>query len=369
MLNPVSLAGKLFKIILGYFDTMTEPFRRITPKENRQRREIYFRNPLFVTFHDAIERYERKPGGLSPVEVWDEVLRITQDLLSSKRPDKLICSIYTDLIARYRYLVMPGGQWVYERDDFSATTSAVVVLTCVMYYILQPKELPERNRKIAVQIGKLFYDPVKGFHPLFLILNTLQRQAEQEEEDANNPVPDVNPLQDSSQETLPSEPSALYLNMRAVFFFFTVRLEDANYVAPYYLETKVKQEKENRFWFLFEAVLQDEELLSLLARPTLSVKTLRDREKLQKPKEESDRLVAKGNYNVKLICHLMGILKEQGVLTAPCNKLSKLFFTDNKAVYFQPSSYMKFGSSSSAFPSQAVYDRLLGIIQKHLNHK
>lgn len=348
---------------------MTEPFRRITPKENQQRREVYFKDPLFVTFYDAIEQYERKPGGLSPVEVWDEVLRITQELLSSKRPDKLISSIYTNLIARYRYLVMPDGEWMYARNDFSAETSAVVVLTCVMYYISQPNELPEKNRKIRDQIGRLFYDPVNGYHPLFLILNQLQRQAEQEEEDANNPVPDVNPLQiqNSSQETLPSEPSELYLNMRDIFFFFTVQLEDANYVTPYYLEKEGK--KENRFWRLCEAVLQDEELLMLLATHTLNMKALRDRDKLLKSQEKSDRLVVEGNYNVKFLCNLMGILKEQGVLIAPCSKLSELFFTDNKAVYFQPSSYMKFGGSSSAFSTQAVYDRLLKIIQKHLNHK
>ena len=252
---------------------MTEPFRHITPEENRQRREIYYGNPLFVTFCDAIERFETRLNGLTPVEVWDEVLRITQELLSSKRPDKLISSIYTDLIARYRCLVMPDGQWMYERDDYSAENSAVVVLTCVMYYIVQPENLPEKNRRIAQQIRMCFEDPVKGVHPLFVILFRLQRQAEQEEEDANNPVPDVNPLQDSSQETLPSPPSALYLRMRQICFFFTVQLEMTDYVDPYYLKTEGK--KENRFWLLFEAVLQDEELLSLLARSTLSVKTLR----------------------------------------------------------------------------------------------
>ena len=352
------------KLFFGYFDTMTEPFRRITPEENQQRREVYYGNPLFVTFCDAIEQFETRLNGLTPVEVWDEVLRITQELLTSKRPDKLISSIYTGLIARYRCLVMPSGQWMYERDDFSAAASAVVVLTCVMFYILQPKNLPEKNRKIAQQIRLCFEDPVKGVNPLFVILFRLQRQAEQEEEDADNPVPDVNPLQDRSQEASPSKPNKLYRKMSQVCFFFTVRLEMAHYVDLYYLETEEREE--NRFWSLFEAVLQDEELLMLLARPTLNMKTLKDGDKLLKSKEKCEQLAAEGNYNVKFFCNLMGILKEQGVLIAPCNKLSELFFTDNKTVYFQPSRYKEFGSSSSAFATQAVYERLLGIVKNHV---
>lgn len=342
-----------------------EPFRHISPEENRQRREIYFKDPLFLTFHEAIEKYERKLGGLSSVEVWDEVLRITQELLSSSRPDKLISSIYTDLLARYRCLVMPGGKWLYERDESDAEASTVFVLTCVMYYILQPKELPEKNRKIARQIRLCFEDPVKGTNPLFVLLFRLQRQAEQwEEEEEGNPVPDVNPLQGLSQETSPSKPNALYHEMQQICFFFTVRLEMAHYVDPFYL--KMEEKKENRFWLLFEAVLQDEELLTLSARTTLSVKKLRDRDKLLNSKEKCDQLAAEGNYNVKFFCNLMGILKEQGVLVTTCDKLSELFFTDKKTVYFQPSGYMAYGSSSSAFATQAVYERLLGIIKNHV---
>ena len=93
--KTVNVTYKLWQIM------EIDGWHRFDKAKDEVLREQYFDDPLFVTLYDAIENYETKLGGLTPAEVWSEVQDITNRLLRTKRPDKLLSTIRTDLIIRY----------------------------------------------------------------------------------------------------------------------------------------------------------------------------------------------------------------------------------------------------------------------------
>lgn len=337
-------------------------WHRFDKQKNEELREQYFDDPLFVTLYDAIEDYETKLGGLTPAEVWSEVQDTTNRLLRTKRPDKLLSTIRTDLVIRYSLFVSADGERE-EREPVAAEWSAMMVLCCMMYYILQPTVKHDANQELARKIASLLNDPVRGTHPLVGLLYKKQREAEEREEKHNNPVPDVNPLQALAERPVLVDVLPLYTQMCCVLTFFREKLEKAKMVNSHYLQKE--SDKGNLFEEMIKRICQDRELLESFRQPTLAVTKLKDDETLSQSDKAHERAAAKNNYNLKLVCNILGVLLEQEVLTVGSEPLSLLFFKKQKATHFQPAWFKSFGESKSAIPSEAVYQRMVAVIGEY----
>lgn len=359
--KTVNVTYKLWQIM------EIDGWHRFDKAKDEVLREQYFDDPLFVTLYDAIENYETKLGGLTPAEVWSEVQDITNRLLRTKRPDKLLSTIRTDLIIRYSCFYSADGIWKVIRESVAAEWSAMMVLCCLMYYILQPVGEAKANRELAKKIALLLNDPVQGTHPLVGFLYAKQREAEEMEENNDNPVPDVNPLQALAECPVPADVSLLYTRMCRVLTFFRAKLEEAKVVNSHYLQKGSGEE--NLLEEMIKKICQDRELLENFGHPTLAVTKLKDYEILSQSNKKQERAAAGNNYNLKLVCNILGVLLEQEVLTVGSEPLSLLFFRNQKATHFQPAWFKGFGESKSAIPSEAAYQRMVAVICEYKNKK
>ena len=339
-----------------------EYYIRLTAEHIERLQTEYLRDPLFVTFYAGIAQCETAYGGLTPTEAWSEMKRVLV-LLHCLRPDKMVFTIYLDLLKRYSVFVSANRKNYEPRSKEKAEATAVTVMTCVMFSVAQPKVCPKINEQIASSILNLFQKADGSYHPVFEYLYAEQRIEEEEEENQENPVPDVNPLEGLTEKSGSQREPEAYRRVNAALSYYCCKLErEEGVVAPRYLETD--GEGETRLSRLFDAVCQDQTLLELFGSRSQSTNTLKDRMQLAQSKEYYEWEAARGNYNVKLLCNFMGMLNDQGILKASAKVLSDLFFTKSKATYFQPGKYMAFGTSSSAIPSEEVYNRLLHHIKK-----
>lgn len=338
-----------------------EKYIRLSAERIETLQTEYLREPLFATFYAGIAQCETACGGLTPAEAWSEMKSVLV-LLHCLRPDKVVFTIYLDLLKRYSLFVSADLKNYEPRSKAQAEATAVTVMTCVMFSVAQPQVCPKINKRIAKNISLLFLKADGSYHRIFDYLLTQVRRDEDEEEEDSNPVPDINPLEGLTEKSGSLRTTEAYRRVNAALNYYCCKLEREEVVAHTYMETD--EAGETRISRLFDAVCQDQQLLELFCRRSLSIETLKDYGKLTKSNEPYDKAAAKGDYNVKLLCNFMGMLKDEGILTVSADKLSKLFFTDNKATYFQPSKYMAFGTSSSAIPSEEVYNRLLHHIKK-----
>ena len=127
--------------------------------------------------------------------------------------------------------------------------------------------------------------------------------------------------------------------------------------------------EENLLEEMIKKICQDRELLESFGHPTLAVTKLKDYEILSQSNKKQERAAAGNNYNLKLVCNILGVLLEQEVLTVGSEPLSLLFFRNQKAAHFQPAWFKGFGESKSAIPSEAAYQRMVAVICEYKNKK
>ena len=339
-----------------------EKYIRLSAERIERLQTEYFNEPLFAIFYAGIAQCETACGGLTPPEAWNEMKRVLV-LLHCLRPDKVVFTIYLDLLKRYSVFVSADLKNYEPRSREQAEATAVTVMTCVMYSLLQPQNRPKINKRIANSILQLFLQADGSYHSVFDYLLTQVRRDEDDEEKDSNPAPDVNPLEGLPEKSGSLRTTEAYRRVNAALSYYCCKLErEEGVVASRYLEAD--EAGETRLSRLFDAVCQDQTLLELFECRSLGTDTLKDYGKLAQSKEPYEQAAAKGDYNIKLLCNFMGMLKSEGILTVGTNALSELFFTDHKASYFQPSKYTAYGKYSSAIPSEEVYNRLLHHIKK-----
>lgn len=134
-----------------------------------EKREEYLDDALYCSLTYAIDEVETQIGGLTPEEVWTEVIRIKEELLKTKRPDKTIQNIRTQLETDYQFFMLDYTNVVEQRLPLAGEWTNIVVLTCLTFYLCTSKDVPEQNMKIAVKIRKLIWD-----HPAYIMLRALR---------------------------------------------------------------------------------------------------------------------------------------------------------------------------------------------------
>lgn len=322
---------------------------RFTQEENIKRREEYYDDPLFVTLCDAIDEVETQIDGLTPEEVWSEVLRIKDQLLSTKYPDKTIQRIRTDLQKIYQYYTNGDDKAIDMRQPIAAVWSSVVVLTCVMFYLCTVSPLPEKNMKIALKIRKLIWD-----HPAYIMLRRLQRPAEKEIEDDHNPVPNEDRLHPLVIQQESPELATMRKVLTPVIGFFLNTLLQGNAVKP---EFKIKEGEHSKFCHMWMTLLQNEGVLR-----TLSIRTL-DIDGFKPSSNQYYQAATTTHYNLKFVLNIIGIMKAEKVIEMSNEDLSSLFFTKNRPSYFSNEKLSAYGEKASVL-NATLHNDIIAIIRK-----
>lgn len=323
---------------------------RFTPEENTKRREEYYDDPLFVTLCDAIDEVETQIEGLTPEEVWSEVIRIKDVLLTTKYPDKTIQRIRTDLQKEYQYFTKGCGNEIEMRAPIAAVWSSIVVLTCVMFFLCTPSPLPEKNKKIALKIRKLIWD-----HPAYIMLRRLQRPAEKEIEDDHNPIPNEDRLHPLVIEQESPELAAMRKALTPVIEFFMQTLLSSTAVKS---EFKVTAEEHSKFWFMWMTLLRNEGILRELSIKTLEIDGFRTSD------SKYYQAATTTHYNLKLVLNIIGIMKAEKVIEMSNEDLSSLFFTKMRASYFSNDKLSAYDYKASALNAN-LHDDIKAIIRKY----
>ena len=94
----------------------------------------------------------------------------------------MVFTIYLDLLKRYSVFVSADRKNYELRSKKQAEGTAVTVMTCVMYSLLQPQNRPKINKRIANSILQLFLKADGSYHSVFDYLLTQVRRDEDVEE-------------------------------------------------------------------------------------------------------------------------------------------------------------------------------------------
>lgn len=326
--------------------------KRLSHEKILKCREQFYNDPLYVSFSDAIDEVETKIGGLTPEEVWVEVIRIGDELAKTRRPEKTIQNIRTELETDYQFFTDDNGGILEQRLPMAGEWTSIVVLTCLMFYLCTPKEVPELNMKIAVKIRKLIWD-----HPAYVMLRRLQRPAEKSEEDDGNPIPDEDRLHPLISKRESPELEAMRNRIIPVITFFANTLMNGNAVTAAY---QVKIEDKSKHLLMWHAILRNEALLRALCVDELEKKNFKA------SKDGNYKAAAEGKYNLKLILNIIGVMKAEGIIDLSNENLSGLFFTSLRASYFSKDKLREYGTKHSAL-TQELHDNVIAIIRTFKN--
>ena len=323
---------------------------RLTQEQNNILREEYYDDPLFVTLTDAIDELETQHGGLTPEEVWKEVLRIKEVLLKTKRADKTIQQIRTELEKDYQIFESPDKKDTPNREPLAAEWTSIVVLTCLIHYLCTATPVPDKNLKLAVKVRKLIWD-----HPAYTMMRRLQKPAETEEEENGNPVPNEDRLHPLTVEKESPEMQEMRERLTPAVAWFINTLIAGKAVNTEYL---IKTGENSKFRKMWMAMLSNEGILRKLSIKTLETNNFR------KGNAEYHEAATTTQYNLKLVLNIIGIMKTEGVIKMSYENLSNLLFIKLRPMYFSSNSYSAYGKKGSALDA-TLHNDIISIIQKN----
>lgn len=323
---------------------------RLTQEQNNILREEYYDDPLFVTLTDAIDELETQHGGLTPEEVWKEVLRIKEILLKTKRADKTIQQIRTELEKDYQIFESPDKKDTLNREPLAAEWTSIVVLTCLIHYLCTATPVPDKNLKLAVKVRKLIWD-----HPAYTMMRRLQKPAETEEEENGNPVPNEDRLHPLTVEKESPEMQEMRERLTPAVAWFINTLIAGKAVNTEYM---TKTDGNSRFWKMWMDMLKNEGILR-----TLSIKTLETKD-FKEGHAKYHEAATTTHYNLKLVLNIIGIMKTEGVIKMSDENMSNLFFTKLRTMYFSSNNYSAYGKKGSALNAN-IHNDIISIIQKY----
>ena len=154
---------------------------------------------------------------------------------------------------------------------------------------------------------------------------------------------------------LSKELQEIHDRIKPVFSYFSNALEFAEVVSDSW--------GEEGFRAIWNELLMMEPVLLAMAKTTGIKNTLVDEDLKE---GDLDYIVKSDNYNLHLVLNIIGVMMEQGVVRSNISSMRKLFFKEqSKDKYFNPKHFKQFGTSDSAFASEAMYNSLVEIINQN----
>lgn len=145
--------------------------------------DLLFEDPLYCTFAELLHTIPYEDG-LTPRDIWFEAKDCLHRLSVSARPDLMVSSLVDELCNKY-----------------SSGDTAAMVLICTLYMI----GCQDKPGNPLWEVGKTISATVAR-HPLLPFVFRFQRQAEEREEAAGSPIPDLSFVEKETSQFEESHP-------------------------------------------------------------------------------------------------------------------------------------------------------------------
>lgn len=298
----------------------------------------------------VLDSIETQQGGLYPVEVWTEVLRLEEELKTASRPDKFIAEQRTRLENKYRKIVVNKQFDSIDRTKKDAEQSVMcVLLALAMHLQACPDDQPNPHASLIRRIYKMVleYDP-----ELTMAIAEAYNSGEDEEEEAGFRVPPHDPLEDDEKPQIPAELQAAKERTDEIFDFYSNTLASTPGCLCSYC-TK------NDFYDIWDDLANEVTIIRQMQETSSRMKItlkgdLREKEK-----------VSQNDYNLKLVLNVIGLTREAGIVKKSTDELNSMFFTDTKTKYFKLQEIEKVGTADSGIKDEAMLQLIRQTIKRH----
>ena len=329
---------------MDYFARMGEQLANKLSKEYSKKYATY------NCISSVLDSVESQKGGLYPVEVWSEVLRLEEELKTAPRRDKFIAEQRTRLENKYRKIVVNREGESIDRTKEEAVRSVMCVLLALAMHLLAcPDDKPNPHDLLVRRIYKMVleYDP-----ELTLAIAEAYNRGEDEEEAAGFMVPPHDPLNDEEKPQMTPKLQAMAERVNYVFDFYSSMLaESPGCLCGFYTS--------DEFYAIWDDLAKDETIIrQMMVKSTRISISLKD----DLPNVETAK---QNDYNLKLVLNIIGLMREAGIVTCSAEQLESLFFTDTKSKYFKLKDIEKVGTSHSGIKDKAMLELIRRIIKKH----
>ena len=162
-------------------------YSRIKESELINIQERFFKDGLFCTISEILDRFCLEDDDLNAVEIWSEALNVMTKLSQSERPELLISGIRGQLIRKFSAFQNHDGT-TDKRSKEQAHITTDKVLICVLYMLCACDDWNQHSA-LVLKIGSF----IAG-NPLFPQFFKRQRIAEAAEEKAGRSISAVDYL-------------------------------------------------------------------------------------------------------------------------------------------------------------------------------
>ena len=313
-------------------------------RANKLSKEYSNKYQTYNCISSILDSIETQKGGLYPVEVWSEVLRLEDELKTAPRRDKFIAEQRTRLENKFRKIVINKAGESIDRTKEEAEQSVMCVLLALAMHLLAcPDDKPNPHTLLIRRIYKMVleYDP-----ELTIAIAEAYNSGEDEEEAAGFLVPLHDPLRDDDEKTqMPPELQAMKERTEAIFDFYSNTLA----YTPGCLSSNYTQDD---FFDIWDDLANEETIIRHMQETSSRIKTT-----LKDDLQEKET-ASQNDYNLKRVLNIIGLL------TKTTEQLNSMFFTDVKTKYFKLNEIEKVGTADSGIKDEAM----LGLIRQIIKH-
>ena len=298
----------------------------------------------------VLDSIETQKGGLYPVEVWSEVLRLEDELKTVPRRDKFIAEQRTRLENKYRKIfINKAGEYIDRTKEDAERSVMCVLLALAMHLLACPDDKPNPHTLLIKRIYKM----VLEYAPeLAITIAEAYNSGEDEEEAAGFLVQPHDPLEDDEKPQIPAELQALKERTEAIFDFYSNTLA----YTPGCLSSNYTQDD---FFDIWDDLANEETIIRHMQETSPRIKiTLKDDLPEKNTASQSD-------YNLKLVLNIIGLMRESGIVTKTTEQLNSMFFSDVKTKYFKLNEIEKVGTSDSGIKDETMLELIRKIIKQH----
>lgn len=319
-------------------------------RANKLSKEYSNKYQTYNCISSVLDSIETQKGGLYPVEVWSEVLRLEDELKTAPRRDKFIAEQRTRLENKFRKIVInQAGEFIDRTKEDAMRSVMCVLLALAMHLLACPDDKPNPHTLLIKRIYKMVleYDP-----ELTMAIAEAYNSGEDEEETAGFLVLPHDPLEDEEKAQIPLELQSLKERIEVIFDFYASTLANSrNCLCSNYTPDE------------FYAIWDD------LANETTIIKQMQETSsriiitlKEDLPEKEAAN---QNDYNLKLVLNIIGLMRECGIVAKTTEQLNSMFFTDIKTKYFKLNEIEKVGTADSGIKDEAMLGLIRQIIKQH----
>ncbi len=329
---------------MDFFARIGEQRANILSNEYSQKYQTY------NCVSSVIDSIESQRGGLYPVEVWSEVLRLEDELKTATRRDKFIAEQRTRLENKYRKIVVNKAWNSIDRTKEDAERSVMCVLLALAMHLLAcPDDKPNPHELLIKRIYRMVLEYDRD---MTLAIAEAYNSGEDEEEEAGFTVPPHDPLEDEEKSQIPPELQTAKEHTDEIFDFYASTLTDT----PGCLCSNYTNDE---FYDIWDNLANEETIIRQMQKTSSRIQiTLQDN-------LQDKEAASQNNYNLKLVLNIIGLMKDAGIVTNSTDELNKMFFTDVKTKYFKLNEIEKVGTADSGIKDENMLKLISQIIKAH----